>query len=160
MKCVLLIWLAIQDALPTNACRFKQGMTTLVVCAICNSVEETILHCLRDCPMAMSIWTQLRFDTSSTLFRLQGQRAWMRDLLIDSNSVASSTSWWIWRAMSSFCMENIQFNHHSLASSIAAMTDDLGHCFGDPPVVLDHLLDLSGGSLELLIAWRLMLIGM
>lgn len=49
-KCIILIWLASFDALPTNACRFKHEMAASESCVICNGGPEFLLHNLLDFP--------------------------------------------------------------------------------------------------------------
>ncbi|XP_057422473.1 uncharacterized protein LOC130716276 [Lotus japonicus] len=125
LKCMMLIWLALQDALPTNFWRFKRGMASSAACVRCNGGEETVLHCLRDCPAAWRVWILMGFDTSDTRFYNMDCQRWLRDLMYGSSSMAVATLWWIWRARNAFCMENLTLNDQFLGSHIAVMGDEI-----------------------------------
>src|ERR1044072_4529271 len=43
-------WLVMQSALQVNLPRFQCNLGTSPSCPRCSAPEETILHCLRDCP--------------------------------------------------------------------------------------------------------------
>ena len=55
------LWLAANDALLTNANKVRRNLTSQVDCAIYGEKEETMLHILRECPLAKSIWKSIDF---------------------------------------------------------------------------------------------------
>ncbi|XP_057438018.1 uncharacterized protein LOC130730125 [Lotus japonicus] len=129
-KCILLIWLASHDALPTNECRFKRCLTPSSECVLCHDGDETVLHCLRDCRVAKELWNRVGFAAANPLFLVQDQHVWLRELLGDSDPLASAAIWWIWRVRYHFCLENTLMNHFVVASSITNMARDIQSCFG------------------------------
>ena len=45
-----LAWLCLKEALPTASFRFRRVMSSSDMCPRCLSSQESILHCIRDCP--------------------------------------------------------------------------------------------------------------
>ena len=62
-KCCFLVWLALQDALPTASLRHRYGLTMSCVCGRYQDQHEDVLHCLRDCVRA-EIWDEFRLEPS------------------------------------------------------------------------------------------------
>ncbi|XP_057760132.1 uncharacterized protein LOC130980472 [Arachis stenosperma] len=58
-KIKMMMWLGLQNALPTNAFRFKRHLTDSDRCSRCNADLETMEHCLRDCEKSRCIWQML-----------------------------------------------------------------------------------------------------
>lgn len=106
LKCIIVIWLACHNALPTNECRFRRGMSPDAVCRLCNTGDETVLHCLRDCSRVQDVWRRLGFDTVGNVFSVMDSKVWLRSLLQNSDPTAVATLWWIWRRRNTWCMEN------------------------------------------------------
>lgn len=46
----------------------KRGVCEDALCFICQEAEESILHALRDCPWAKSMWTHLGRVEADQLF--------------------------------------------------------------------------------------------
>ena len=67
-KVRFLFWLILHNAIPTNLMRFSRGLAVSALCARCNLEEEGILHCLRDCPVARSMWSHLPCFTNANFF--------------------------------------------------------------------------------------------
>lgn len=129
LKFVFLLWQAMHDSLPTNVCRMQRGLAASAACVLCNNGDETVLHCLRDCTVASSIWTRVGFNCTTPLFLMQDHRVWFRALLADSNPLATATLWWIWRMRCIFCMENVMLSQHVMVTNISSMAADLWRCF-------------------------------
>lgn len=125
LKCNLLVWLCGHDALPTNACRFRRGMTDSDECVLCHSHSETALHCLRDCSLARGIWQRAGFDVDGALFRVDSLWNWLRGLLIDASPTAMATLWWIWRVWNGVCLESFRVPDHMIENNIVVMAADI-----------------------------------
>jgi hypothetical protein len=52
------IWMAAHKRLLTNCLKNSMGLGH-AMCSFCGDVHETIIHALRDCPLAMEIWGSL-----------------------------------------------------------------------------------------------------
>ncbi|CAA0834018.1 Unknown protein, partial [Striga hermonthica] len=53
------MWLIVKERLLTNGERFRRHLAESAACELCGSAQETILHCLRDCPHAEQTWRRL-----------------------------------------------------------------------------------------------------
>jgi len=58
-KIKFVIWLICHHSIPTQELLFHWNMIHNDICPRCNSDQETILHCLRDCRFTHSIWMKL-----------------------------------------------------------------------------------------------------
>ncbi|XP_057760187.1 uncharacterized protein LOC130980537 [Arachis stenosperma] len=54
-----LAWLCLQEALPTAAFHFSRGISHTDSCSRCFSGQESVLHCIRNCPKAQLVWQAL-----------------------------------------------------------------------------------------------------
>ena len=55
----MFMWLVLNDAFLTNHVRMRRGMTVFYTCAVCNHHSETVLHTLKDCDLAKSLWMSI-----------------------------------------------------------------------------------------------------
>lgn len=55
---------------------------------------------------------------------------WLRHVLGDSNPIAVSAVWWIWRTRCTFCLENLLLHPLVVMASVTGMANDLKSCFG------------------------------
>ncbi|MED6205429.1 hypothetical protein PIB30_118394 [Stylosanthes scabra] len=95
-KIKTLIWLCLHEALPTNVFRFNRGVVSSMLCSRCNLYPETVLHCLRDCPMARPIWDYMQFPTSDMVHSAD-IKTWISSGVHLDELVFCATLWWIWR---------------------------------------------------------------
>lgn len=59
--CGFFAWQATHNAVPTMAVLFHRHLSGSDVFRRCNAVSESIMHCVRDCPLAGRIWHMLLF---------------------------------------------------------------------------------------------------
>ena len=59
------MWQCAHNSLGVKGCLFRRGMGIDNTCPICQDEVETVMHALRDCPWARSIWRQLGVLTSN-----------------------------------------------------------------------------------------------
>lgn len=55
----IFMWLVANQAIMTNAERFRRHFCATDLCPVYRSGEETILHVLRDCPAMAGIWSRI-----------------------------------------------------------------------------------------------------
>ncbi|KAJ1378246.1 Ribonuclease H domain [Sesbania bispinosa] len=58
-KIRLLVWFVGQQGIPTNEKRFLCHLIDSPACSRCFAPAENLLHCLRDCPHALEVWSRL-----------------------------------------------------------------------------------------------------
>lgn len=73
----LFFWLAFHNSIPTLSVLHHRGISTTADCKSCQGAEETLLHCLRDCPMAKRLWQSLGF-TKAMFFQQQDTHCWLK----------------------------------------------------------------------------------
>ncbi|XP_072087268.1 uncharacterized protein [Arachis hypogaea] len=95
-KIKMMMWLGLQNALPTNAFRFKRHLTDSDRCSRCNADLETMEHCLRDCEKSRCIWQMLDpllIDSfEGTLLEF-----WIRKVMPGNEAIVGAGLWWVWR---------------------------------------------------------------
>ena len=91
-KVRFLFWLILHNAIPINLIRFSRGLAASALCARCNLEEESILHCLRDCPVARSAWSHLPYSTNTNFFS-SNVHDWVTTN--SSNVLFLSGVWWM-----------------------------------------------------------------
>lgn len=95
-KVRILIWLLSHHYLATNDLRINKGMSASVICTRCNQGNETITHCLRDCPWAKSVWHAIGFK-SNDFYDQTVIIKWVRTYSEQGCAVFLATLWWVWR---------------------------------------------------------------
>jgi len=55
----MFIWLVGNQALMTDAERFRRHLCITDVCQVCKGGSETIIHILRDCPAMAGLWDRI-----------------------------------------------------------------------------------------------------
>ena len=99
------LWLVCHDRLLGNDKRYKRKMSDDSKCYICNAPVESVLHILRDCPAARSIWKKVGGPAELPFFFRQNLKQWMMANLnaeednanLNWTTYFSVTLWWIWR---------------------------------------------------------------
>lgn len=69
------LWLAYRDQLLTNAERTRRYLVSSSICSICHGKEEFLLHVMRDCHAASSIWQRIVKPDKWSFFTGKGVRA-------------------------------------------------------------------------------------
>ncbi|XP_072058140.1 uncharacterized protein [Arachis hypogaea] len=95
-KIKMMMWLGLQNALLTNAFRFKRHLIDSNRCSRCNADLETMEHCLRDCEKSRCIWKMLdpllidSFEGTPLEF-------WIRKVMPGNEAIVGAGLWWVWR---------------------------------------------------------------
>ena len=93
----LFVWLILHEALPTNSLRYKRHLLDSATCNRCQIAGEDMVHCLRDCGSAKSLWLELGFGADTEFF-MDDLHSWLHRHLKDKSDLLFLTSlWWIWR---------------------------------------------------------------
>ncbi|XLU79028.1 hypothetical protein S245_002449 [Arachis hypogaea] len=95
-KIKMMMWLGLQNALPTNAFRFKRHLTDSDRCLRCNSDLETMEHCLRDCEKSRCIW-QMLDPLLIDSFEGTPLEFWIRKVMPGNEAIVGAGLWWVWR---------------------------------------------------------------
>ena len=103
-----LLWLSAHGRLMTNEERARRHLTAFPGCAVCGGPVESLIHVLRDCPKAKTVWLVLinpPYASEKEFFSrqpfdwleagLKGLFEIMRGLAGDISFAV--TLWWMWR---------------------------------------------------------------
>ena len=101
----LFLWLVGNQALMTNAERFRRHLSDSDVCQVCRGGRETTIHILRDCPAMTGIWDRIVPQRRRGTFFQQTLLEWVFGNLSDSGEVFGSVwstvfamaIWWSWK---------------------------------------------------------------
>ncbi|CAL1400519.1 unnamed protein product [Linum trigynum] len=100
------IWIAAKGCLATNSVRKYRHLTEDGKCSLCNEVEETNLHCLRDCRIARTVWNRLIPSNRRPTFFIDDYDEWLRSNIRDDSEGAwtgdwgsffSLVAWYLWK---------------------------------------------------------------
>ncbi|KAJ8762734.1 hypothetical protein K2173_012226 [Erythroxylum novogranatense] len=72
------IWLVLKERLFTNGERKRRGFTEIDICSLCDSSRESLIHAIRDCHWARTVWLKVLPHTMvnrSGGYRNSGTRA-------------------------------------------------------------------------------------
>lgn len=104
-KIKVLIWLLRHNSAPVNSFRHFRHLASSNACTrFGGELEESVLHCFRDCTISKQVWISLGFGSTSIDFWNQDLESWLQQNLVahSPNSVAVSlfarTIWWLWLA--------------------------------------------------------------
>ncbi|KAL4368559.1 hypothetical protein GQ457_05G007400 [Hibiscus cannabinus] len=87
------LWLALHRRLLTNVERERRHLTASVQCAVCFDGPEDMIHVLRDCMVARSLWSRvLTEDQYETFTQLSGEE-WIRVNLFAPITVTTRQDW-------------------------------------------------------------------
>lgn len=93
----LFFWLAFHNSIPTLSVLHHRKIITTAVCRSCHDLEETLLHCLRDCPMIKRLWTHLGFSGPS-FFHQTDVHSWLKQGATGSDDTLFVAGvWWAWK---------------------------------------------------------------
>ncbi|KAL4343881.1 hypothetical protein AHAS_Ahas11G0122700 [Arachis hypogaea] len=94
IKCLL--WLCLNDGVPTTSYRFQRGISTSDFCQRCYLPLEDINHCFRTCQKARQIWISLNLGMTAEDSNLDFV-SWIRSNLNKNEFLFAAAFWWIWR---------------------------------------------------------------
>lgn len=84
------LWQCFHHSIPVQAILAKRGMDVPFLCPICNNAPETIIHTLRDCPMAQRYWNSFSPPIQRSFFYDTNVVEWLKLNYQSSKSSSSS----------------------------------------------------------------------
>ncbi|CAN1787029.1 Putative ribonuclease H protein At1g65750 [Linum perenne] len=95
-------WLVSHYKLLTNLGRVRRHLSTDASCGFCHHHEESVLHILRDCTVAVEVWRQLRDFNEDGAEWNQDLRTWICHFLnSEHGALFGMTCWLLWKARNS-----------------------------------------------------------
>ncbi|CAN1123467.1 Putative ribonuclease H protein At1g65750 [Linum perenne] len=94
------LWLVAHNRLLTNSERHRRHLAEFGSCQVCPGHEESVLHVLRDCPLASATWELLALSSGDQTFFQTPLLPWIERLLRKPELclLFGVTCWWLWRA--------------------------------------------------------------
>ncbi|KAJ8751114.1 hypothetical protein K2173_016295 [Erythroxylum novogranatense] len=111
------IWLVLKERLLTNGERQRRGFTEIDICSLCGSSRESIIHAIRDCHWARTVWLKVLPHTMVNRFFTSSMSDWMIDNLSNAFRIDyvdwdwptcfGILCWKIWKAHNSVVFEGV-----------------------------------------------------
>lgn len=128
-------------------------------CYICNNQTESVLHILRDCPAARSVWKKVGGPASLPFFFRDNLKQWMMANLnvyeVEGNlnwaTYFSVTLWWIWRWRNRFVFNKSNEIPLDIGAFIQIRVDEVIHSQRDTGIGSDNS---RPRRTEINVAWR------
>ncbi|CAN1125966.1 Putative ribonuclease H protein At1g65750 [Linum perenne] len=94
------LWLVAHNRLLTNSERHRRHLAEFGSCQVCPGHEESVLHVLRDCPLASATWELLALSSGDQTFFQTPLLPWIERFLRKPELclLFGVTCWWLWRA--------------------------------------------------------------
>ncbi|CAN1799142.1 Putative ribonuclease H protein At1g65750 [Linum perenne] len=94
------LWLVAHNRLLTNSERHRRHLAEIGSCQVCPGHEESVLHVLRDCPLASATWELLALSSGDQTFFQTPLLPWIESFLRKPELclLFGVTCWWLWRA--------------------------------------------------------------
>ncbi|CAN1764375.1 Putative ribonuclease H protein At1g65750 [Linum perenne] len=102
------LWLASHGKLLTNKERKRRHISTTEECPRCGADEESIEHCLRSCPVAQQVWSQLVAGPNLSQFLNVDYKVWW-EVNIRSQSWGVDfgvACWLLWKHRNEWIFQN------------------------------------------------------
>ncbi|CAN1796887.1 Putative ribonuclease H protein At1g65750 [Linum perenne] len=94
------LWLVAHNRLLTNSERHRRHLAEVGACQVCPGLEESVLHVLRDCPLASATWELLALPSGDQTFFQTPLLQWIEGFIRKPELclLFGVTCWWLWRA--------------------------------------------------------------
>ena len=135
------LWMCTHNSIGVRSCLMRRGVCEEVMCPICQEVEESILHALRDCPWAKAIWNHLgrvevdqdfwSSELPDWLSRNGNQRSTSVTMNPPWKTLFSFVIWNIWKSRNNFILQRKRLNQQ-LHVEILNQTVEFIHCIASP----------------------------
>ncbi|CAN1189170.1 Putative ribonuclease H protein At1g65750, partial [Linum perenne] len=116
------LWLVAHNRLLTNSERRRRHLAEIGSCQVCPGQEESILHVLRDCPLASATWELLALSSGDQTFFQTPLLPWIERFIRKPELclLFGVTCWWLWRARNDRVFNNKLTTAESLTRHIQA----------------------------------------
>ncbi|CAN1124680.1 Putative ribonuclease H protein At1g65750 [Linum perenne] len=115
-------WLVAHNRLLTNSERRRRHLAEIGSCQVCPGQEESVLHVLRDCPLASATWELLALSSGDQTFFQTPLLPWIERFIRKPELclLFGVTCWWLWRARNDRVFNNKLTTAESLTRHIQA----------------------------------------
>ncbi|KAJ1405328.1 Reverse transcriptase zinc-binding domain [Sesbania bispinosa] len=117
-----MVWLIHHGLLLTKAILASRVIPITSSCPRCVNGQETILHCLRDCPESRKIWDYLGLSVSPNFYRSNDITEWVQQNYHHNNGFFLAALWSVWRARNSKVFNQDDLSVREVAHNIYALT--------------------------------------
>ena len=131
-KIKLLLWLGINNAIPTGEFRFVRNLCDTPVCQRCGQDMETILHCLRDCDMSRNIWCMLDFGDDAFFSENQTLLWFKNSIRHRPTHIFVSAIWCLWRRRNAALLEGVIWSDWYTLHMVLSYAEDILRCLSLP----------------------------
>ncbi|CAN1758812.1 Putative ribonuclease H protein At1g65750 [Linum perenne] len=116
------LWLVAHNRLLTNSERRRRHLAEIGSCQVCPGQEESVLHVLRDCPLASATWELLALSSGDQTFFQTPLLPWIERFIRKPELclLFGVTCWWLWRARNDRVFNNKLTTAESLTRHIQA----------------------------------------
>ncbi|CAI0402618.1 unnamed protein product [Linum tenue] len=125
------MWLTFSGRIATRKLLFERKVVDEPFCSRCPGQHESILHCLRDCPPAMFVWSRPVPPQQHHAFFSMNAHTWLKENLLSSSLTSTDilwpaffaiTAWCLWKNRSTACFKGLAtaLSPSSLENSIVA----------------------------------------
>ena len=115
------IWMCLHNSIATRERLVSRGLRMSLLCPLCNSYPETIVHLLRDCHVAANCWQNLGIGVCTPEFYSMSLPIWLENncksiktsnhLQIPWSTIFAFGIWTIWNHRNSVVFKNKPINH-------------------------------------------------
>ncbi|KAK9281906.1 hypothetical protein L1049_004814 [Liquidambar formosana] len=121
-------WRAVKGILPTREGLARRKVVEDPLCPLCGQAEESIVHCLRDCPFAKRVWQVSGLDWQGSGSWLLDFRGWWNALHQHADKEVFAqmlmTLWAIWNGRNKWVFEGIREEPCVLAGKAGILWQD------------------------------------
>ncbi|XP_057418950.1 uncharacterized protein LOC130713176 [Lotus japonicus] len=91
------MWQALHNIVPTVEQLVRRRLAVSDLCKRCKSEPETLMHCVRDCPLARKVWHAIGFVLPVSFFSHMSFADWVQGFHGFGLTVLMATIWVIWK---------------------------------------------------------------
>nr|KYP57109.1 Putative ribonuclease H protein At1g65750 family [Cajanus cajan] len=92
------LWQICHEALPTRETLVHRGIIDNSNCPMCNAQQETLLHCLLECPRIGALWNSLGLCQPHLPTDSEKIKEWLKCWVEEQGSIIPVLLWVIWRS--------------------------------------------------------------
>ena len=133
----MFVWKCYHNSIGVKYFLARRGMSLNTACPLCHQATKSIIHALRDCPMARPIWTQLGKKAFDCAFYSGDFESWLATNGRTITSISLNQPpwmyvflfaiWYIWLRRNAAVFKNGP-SHGNLAADIVSKSLEYVHC--------------------------------
>ena len=119
------IWLANHEAVPTLSLLHHRSIAPSATCGRCGEVDESFMHCIRDCKFSKPIWQKFGFSDSN-FYSTNCSQEWIKGNSKGPRSIIfCACLWWSWRHRNQMCFNSDFWSLTQLSINIQHSADTI-----------------------------------